>query len=303
MSRFQVIVLGCSGGPFESNLSSYVLIDREKKEGILLDAGTLLHGLQIAHTKGALKEFALDKTHLSEEGSFFLHNIKSYLISHAHLDHILGLVVASQVDTSKSILALDVTIDYLRDNIFNGKIWPNFGNEGEKGSSLYKYLRLKLGEKTPIPGTRMFVEPFSLNHSKTMPSSAFLIECEGDYALYFGDTSSDFVENEKKNRIIWEKISPLISKLKVIFLECTFPNTSKEGSLYGHLTPKFFLKEFEYLAESTKTSLKGLKVIVAHRKDVLEKQNIKEQIASELINNNHLGLDLIFPNQGDSFFF
>ena len=48
--------------------------------------------------------------------------IKSYLISHAHLDHIIGMVMCSTIDSHKEILGRDSTIDYLRDYIFN---WEN----------------------------------------------------------------------------------------------------------------------------------------------------------------------------------
>lgn len=293
-------MLGCRGGPFEGDLSGYVLVDVEKKECILLDAGTLLHGLHIAYEKGALSDFSLEDPELSPVGAFFTHHIKGYLISHPHLDHILGLVIASQVDIKKPILGLDVTIDALRDHVFNGKIWVDHGSEN--APSLYTYVRLQLGRVASIPGTRMRVEPFFLTHSKTLSSTAFLIECEGDYILYFGDTSSDFVEGEKNMEIIWKRIAPLVvqGKIKALFLECSFSNV--EDKLYGHLTPHLFFKELGHLALIAQVSLKGLKVIVTHRKGTLgRKDDLREKIASDLIQENTLGVEMIFPEQGARF--
>lgn len=301
MAKFQVVVLGCTGGPFESNLSSYFLIDLEKKEGILLDCGTLLHGLKIAFEKGVFKNFDLEDKELNPLGVLLLRHIKAYLITHVHLDHIGALVAASPVDAKKPILATDTTIDLLHEHIFNDKIWPNYAEESTRGH--YQYIRLKMGVKTSIPATRFNVESFLLTHSKTLRSSAFLVECDNDYVLYFGDTSSDYLEKEKNNEIIWKKVAPLIKekRLKAIFLECSYPNISDEHALYGHLTPKLFLKELNHLA-SFADSLEGLKVVVTHRKEALTKNDPKVQIAEELNKGNNLGLELIFPEQGMTFF-
>jgi 3',5'-cyclic-nucleotide phosphodiesterase len=297
-----MIPLGCTGGPIESNLSGYLLIDREKEEGILLDAGSCFHGLEVAYNKESLSYYKLNDPNLNPVSFFFLHYIKAYLISHAHLDHILGLVIASPIDTKKPILALSDTIKYLKKHIFNGKIWIDATNK-------YEFIKLKIGRKTEIPHSRMNVEAYLLNHSQTISSAAFLIECRDDYVLYFGDTSSDILEKKKPNAIIWQRIAPLIpqNKLKALFLECSYSELKDNKELYGHLNPTLFFEELTILSKLANHSLEGVKIIVTHRKDNLKKGDEKEEIARELseklLQSPHLKCELIFPKQGDNYFF
>ena len=77
-------------------------------------------------------------TEWSDTGYIFREKIKGYLISHGHLDHISGLVISSTEDTKKDIYGLKSTIETLKNNVFNWKLWPNFTNEGE-GFKLNQY--------------------------------------------------------------------------------------------------------------------------------------------------------------------
>lgn len=298
---FEVIVLGCLGGPFENNASSYLVYRAAEKEVIALDAGTVLHGLMIAYERGQLENFPLFDEALHPVAFFLKNYLKAYLISHAHLDHIAGMVFASQIDGPKPIFGSEETLNFIRNNIFNNKIWANMGDEGERATKLYSYKRLKEFEKVSIPGTHFSVESFRLNHGKVCPSTAFLIESKGKYLLYFGDTSSDFVEKTERNRPIWERVAPLIreKKLRALFLECSFPN-SESHALYGHLTPRLLLQELEQLEAIAATSIEGLNVIVTHRKESLQKgSDPKEVIAQELTKGNKVKVNFHFPKQGE----
>ena len=64
--------------------------------------------------------------------------IKGYLISHAHLDHVAGLIIASPDDSKKPIYALPSVAADLADTYFNWKAWPNFTDRG-KAPQLKKY--------------------------------------------------------------------------------------------------------------------------------------------------------------------
>ena len=152
----------------------------------------------------------------------------------------------------------------------------------------------------------MNVEAYLLSHPHDYPSTAFLIECEGDYLLYFGDTSSDKVEKERHIESIWRRIAPILKagKLSGMLLECSFPNNGVDGTLLGHLNPKLMMREFHHLAQIAGVSLKGLNVVVTHRKERLETgPDAKALIIKELAEANDLGLHLIFPHQGDKIIF
>lgn len=303
---FQVIVMGCTGGPFECNLSGYLVSSLKGQEWVALDAGSLLTGINAAFEKNNLDPIELGNTGLVPAGELLLHHLKAFLISHCHLDHISGLVLNSQIDTPKSILGIDSTIDNFRDHIFNGRIWPNYGSEGvEPLLKKYQYVRLPLHIPVPIPNTAISVEAYLLSHPRGYPSTAFLLKDHEDYLLYFGDTSSDSLEVEKHLARIWKRIAPLIreGKVKGIFLECSYPHKDAYQASFGHLDTKLMMAEMHHLADLAGTNLEGLKLIVTHRKDSLRlNENPKEAIAQELSEINDLGIQFIFPNQGDRIF-
>lgn len=300
---FHLMVLGCSGGPYDSNLSCYLLGLKGTSEYIAFDAGTLLSGLKTMNEKKRLP--TTQGSTLCPEGAFFLHNLKAYLISHPHLDHIAGLIINSQADGRKAILGIDATIDILRDHIFNGKVWPNYGSEGPDPINRYQYLRLKTGINTAIPDTSMHVEAFPLAHPDKHQSSAFLIEAKGAYILYFGDTSPDAFSKSKCLEVIWKRCAPLLkaNSLKAILLECSYPMKESRQIIYGHLDPKTLLEELSNFSTLAGASLKDFPLIVTHRKDSLHKnENAPDLIASELRSQDSLGIQWIFPSQADSLF-
>lgn len=293
---FLALALGTTGGPRESNLTSFLLGPPEGSYFIALDAGSLLSGCSHAierghrycHEKGLSDELAL------------LHHIRAYLISHPHLDHLSGLIINSQIDRAKSILALPFTIDAIRDHLFNDIIWPNFSNEGENARNLYTYERLELGKKRKIAGTEMSVEPFLLAHSKRAPSSAFLIEKGGEYVLYLGDTASDKISGRPLLESLWRHIAPLIKekKLRALFLECSY---LKQRETH-HLTAELFIEELNRLSEFSRSDLEGLKVVVIHRKEEFDEKNEQPKLIEEMLKkNNRWRVELLFPNQGESF--
>lgn len=301
--QFRVIVLGCTGGPRESNISGFLLYPTANSEQVVaLDAGTLLHGMDVAYERGNLDDFEFTFASLTPVGELFLKKLKGYIISHAHLDHIAALAINSQSDTKKHILGIDSTINDIRDNIFNWVTWPNLGNEGKNPTNKYTYLRLPMKTKIAIPNTDMNLEAYRLSHPHEYPSTAFLIEYQDNYMVYFGDTSPDILESEKNLETIWRRIAPLVAegKLSGILLECSVPDEDSGQLIFGHLNPPLLIQELSKLQELAGVSLKGFKVIITHRKETLHAvKDTKKLIAEELSSLNKDGLHLIFPKQGD----
>lgn len=305
---FQVVVLGSGGGPKESDVSGYLAAPIHSQDFIALDAGSLLSGIYIAHQKGSFEGIEVDpNSPFHPAVDVFRHHIQAYLLSHAHLDHVLGLVINSTEDLPKPIFGIDVVIDFLRDYLFNGKIWPNFGSEGNSPCfSQYQYCRLVPEKKIAIPNTGMFVEPFLLSHPKEYLSTAFLVESNDSYLVYFGDTAPDCLEAKKRMDVIWKRLVPLAleKKLKGIFLECSYLD-KPYTELFGHLDAKHMMQELHYFASLVdevhpETALQGVKVLVTHIKDPLLKEGLfKQAIAEELQRCNDLGVIFIFPSQGE----
>lgn len=289
-TAFTIIPLGVKGGDDESNLSSYMIAPKGSEKYVCLDAGTINAGIQKAIDQKTLKG-------ISEE--IQRKQIKGYLISHAHLDHVAGLIINSPADTSKNIYGLPSVLNILRDKYFTWDAWANFANEGEKPQlKKYTYSPLNEGETYPLDGTEMKARAFELSHGNPYKSTAFLISHNDSYVLYLGDTGADEIEKSDKLANLWQTVSPLINQgqLKAIFLEVSFPNEQPDNQLFGHLTPKLFFSEIGKLKSLTDgDAIKKVSFIVTHIKPP---QHNAKKIKQQLLTENTLNLNLIFPKQG-----
>ena len=292
-SAFNIVPLGVKGGMDEKNLSAYLVAPIHTNDYICLDAGTINAGIEKAVSN---KVFKVSPTEVLRK------YIKGYCISHAHLDHVSGLIINSPADSSKTVYATKKCMEMMENHYFNGETWANFGDEG-LGFQLKKYhfQTLNIGEKTIIHNTTMTVKAFPLSHVNPFESTAFLIQNGDDAVLYLGDTGADSVEKSDDLSLLWKVIAPLIvqKQLRGIFIEVSFPNEQPDSLLFGHLTPKHLMTELRKLEELTgKGILKNFKIIITHMKPPSKNfTKIKEQLQ----NTNNLGLQFIFPQQGKGF--
>ena len=292
-SSFQVVPLGIKGGIDEKNLSAYLLAPINTKDYVCLDAGTINAGIERAIEN---KVFKVSTSEVLRK------YIKGYLISHAHLDHVSGLIINSPADSAKTVYATNKCMEMMENHYFNDQTWANFGDQGV-GFPLKKYhfQTLNLAEETPLTNTTMTVKAFPLSHVNPFESTAFLIKNGEDYALYLGDTGPDAVEKSNNLQTLWTAIAPLVKnkQLKGIFIEVSFPNEQPDKFLFGHLTPNYLMKELHVLETlAGKDTLKGFKIIITHLKPPAKNiAKIKEQLK----NQNDLGVKIIYPEQGKSF--
>lgn len=287
---FKVIPLGVKGGIEEDNLSAYLLAPEGSDSYICLDAGTLNTGIRKAIGRGVLK---------GKPDEVLKKQIKGYLISHGHLDHVSGLIINSPEDSVKKIYGMPKVLSVLRDKYFTWDAWANFANEGEKPQlKKYTYFPLIEGNTYPLDGTEMKVRAFELSHGNPYKSTAFLISHNDSYVLYLGDTGADEIEKSDKLAKLWQTIAPIINagQLKAIFLEVSFPNEQPDKQLFGHLTPKLFFSELSKLESLTdEKAFKRISFIVTHTKPP---QKTTEKVKKQLISGKSKDLKLIFPEQG-----
>src|SRR5215212_2747797 len=239
---FDVIVLGALGGIQDGNLSSYLIRPHGDRNAIACDAGSLVNGLKMAHERGVFRDVNVPEGSTDSVVGHVLRNeIKGYLITHAHLDHVGGLVIASPDDSNKTIYSLQSVSAEIEQTYFNWKAWPNMLDRGQQPQLKKYHLEdLKPGEAKDLTGTRMTVTPFPLNHGGA-ESTAFLIESGGDTILCFGDTGPDEVQKASNMQDIWQAIANKVRqrKLKAIILETSYTSDRPDHLLFGHLTPKW----------------------------------------------------------------
>ncbi len=288
-AAFTVVPLGVKGGSDESNLSAYMIAAAGSSNYICADAGTLTAGLEKAVTKGI---FHGSTQHILR------HNIKGYLISHGHLDHLAGMILNSPDDTAKNIYAMPYVTDVLKNNYFTWQSWANFTNEGDKPAlGKYTYIPLEENKEIELIGTSLGMQAFELSHSNPYKSTAFLLNNNGQYLLYLGDTGADENEHSQQLHKLWQHIAPLVKSgaLKAIFIEVSFPDAQPVKQLFGHLSPKWLMQEMHVLAKlASKTTLQKVSIVVTHIKP---NGNNEKIITQELQFENDLGLRLVYPRQ------
>lgn len=301
---FEVVALGVEGGLDNGNLSAYLLRRQGDRDYLALDAGTLLPGIRQALRRGAFGAGGGGDS-LVAAGRIFRQSIAGYFISHAHLDHVGGLLIASTDDTGhKPIYALPSTLDALSRDYFNWSAWPNLSDRGTP-PALGRYLLTAepAGRRFAIAGTSMHGTLYPLAHDRVV--SSMQLACSAGACLaYFGDTGPDALAHGERLAAVWRVLAPLVRQhaLNGIIIETSYPDDVPDGRLYGHLTPRWLLQELGQLQQMAggAGSLRGLPVAIVHIKPSLEPgRHPRALIAAQLQAGNRLGVHFVLPRQGD----
>lgn len=275
---FDLVALGVNGG-VEEPTSAYHITARGAPSGVMCDVGTLAGGIDQARRRGHYPRAASREAVMA--------SISAYLVTHAHLDHVAGLVLASPNDTKKDILALGPVNQALADHYFNWTTWPNMGDRGASPRlGQYHYRDLEPGgPPTPIAGTAMNVTAYRLSHAGA-PSTAFLLESQAGALLCLGDTGPDAVEGSTDLDELWRAVAPLVrqGRLRGILIEASYPDPVPDARLYGHLTPSWLDKELQVLRRKVgdDARMKALPILVTHIKPGQGSPSRREAIGRQL---------------------
>ncbi|CAL1703982.1 unnamed protein product [Somion occarium] len=262
-STFDLVVLGCGGGPSEYNLSGYLLksCDTTWSQGIIaLEAGSGIGALQhILRTTPSIFSATFPtaaESHPPPTAADIYSWIQCYLITHAHLDHVNSLVLSagSQGASRREVFGLLPTLKDLQ-MVFSDRLWPNLASWDENDSSaalLYSTLQVDGRYKAISP--HISVRTFSVSHGghkAPYDSATFFIKhnTSGREFLFFGDVEPDSVASHPRNLEVWRAVAPKIPiVLSSIFIECSWPTGRADDMLYGHLSPEHLRDELVNLA-------------------------------------------------------
>ena len=226
-------VLGCSGAIAAGYKTTAFLLD----DDVLIDAGT------------GVGDLPLDA----------LAAIDHILLSHSHLDHVLGIplladaVLRLRVAAGRppiQVHALPETLDALRLHIFNGVIWPDFTRLPTREAPALSLHPFQIGDRLDIGGRVIEVLPAA----HTVPAVGFAVdagEASGHaHWVFTGDTGP--------NPALWQRLAQL--RLSHLVIETAFSDDEAElAHVSQHLCPADLGHELAQLAGSVDVRITHIK--------------------------------------------
>ena len=221
-------ILGCSGGVGHGLKTTTFLVD----DSLLLDAGT---GVELLKMDQMLA-------------------VRDVLITHAHIDHIIGLplMLATIYDQHQhpiNVYALPAVIDALEQHIFNWTIWPDYTCLPEE-KPIVRLHKVDVGNQLEIQGKSIEVLPAA----HPTPTVGYLIRHNGASFAFSGDSG------------INDQLWPILNQQKpdTLIIDVSFTDEVDElARLSGHLTPS-------HLADQLKNYKHPSRILITHLKPGFE---------------------------------
>lgn len=204
--------------------------------------------------------------------------VRHVFVTHEHIDHIATLpiflenVYAPGSDCVEVLAAAGV-LDFLRHDIFNGRVWPDFFGMSAAGNRFVRGTPLAPG--APLVRAGLTVTPLPVAH---VDGSLGLLVDDGRVAVAF---PSDTGPTDG----FWHQVAAC-PRLQAVFLEVSFPDALADlATTTGHHCPKSFAAEIRKLD-------RPVRWIVVHRK-----ARYAEQIARELAALGLPNVELVEPGR------
>ena len=211
-------VLGCSGSIAKDCRTTAFLLD----DDILIDAGTGVGDLE-------LSELAC---------------IDHILVSHSHLDHVLGIpLLADSVMRRRvgrppiQVHALPETLAVLKNHLFNDHLWPDFTRIPSKDKPVLELVPLQVGQVLTLGRQQRAIEVLPAAHS--VPAVGYAVRSLGGDWVYTGDTGP--------NPALWQALQG--RRVSHLVIEIAFPESEHLlAQEAGHHCPSSLAAELKQVS-------------------------------------------------------
>ncbi len=162
--------------------------------------------------------------------------VRHVVVTHAHIDHVASLPIFLEnvYDGSGDCVTVHATppvLESLRQDVFNGRLWPDFVALSEREPPFLKLAPLEAGRPVVLDGLR--VTPVPVNH--VVPTVGLIVEDGAGAVVFPSDTGP--------TDLLWD-LANRTSNVRAVFLEATFPEAlSRLAGVSKHLTPSLFARE------------------------------------------------------------
>jgi ribonuclease BN (tRNA processing enzyme) len=167
--------------------------------------------------------------------------IEHAIVSHAHLDHVAGLVYLTETlafceaGAAVTIASIDPVITTLRGSVFNNVLWPDFSRIPHPDVPVVKFRTLVEDVEQRVGD--LWVTPVGVSHS--VPAVGYVVHDGSSAVIYSGDTGP--------TEALWQTARGL-RDLRAIILECAFPNRlGPLAHVAKHMTPALIQRELDKL--------------------------------------------------------
>ncbi len=171
--------------------------------------------------------------------------IKHIFLTHSHLDHIASLppfvdAIYDGAGDCVTIHANAHTLDCLRNDVFNNRLYPDFFQISSFRPPYLKARELTPGVPVEVDGLR--ITPVEVNH--VVPTVGFVVEDDHSAVVFPSDTAP--------TDELWQ-VANRCPHLRAVFLEATFPESlGWLAELARHMTPSLFVSEIKKIQQSVR---------------------------------------------------
>jgi ribonuclease BN (tRNA processing enzyme) len=223
-------VLGCSGSIAQDCRTTSFLLN----ERVLVDAGT------------GVGDLTLDE----------LVQIDHILVSHSHLDHVLGIALLADSVMQRRlaraayapirVYALSATLDALRKHVFNNVIWPDFTRLPSAQRPILELVPIEIGQHLTLD--QLTIEVLPAAH--TVPACGYGVATPSGWWIYTGDTGP--------NPALWATLRG--RRITQLVIETAFSDDERAlAEISRHLSPSMLADELAQLDADTRVAITHVK--------------------------------------------